>query len=205
MKEMEASFFFEDEVNGEDILRRLERFARTCYKSEEKIGPGTDRMLIKKIIEVGHESVLEHEKVTVRVICDRGVSHEWVRHRIGSYSQESTRFCKYKEGVAFIIPFFFLGEENKEKFQVWMEAMKQAEASYLRLLELGASPQEARTVLPNSLKTEMVVTFNLREWRHFFRLRCSKKAHPQMREIAVPLLREFKSRIPVIFDDILEE
>ena len=134
---------------------------------------GYSAEFIRSLIASGHESVIEHVVVTVRIICDRGVSHEWVRHRLGSYSQESTRYCNYgKAGqVRVIQPFFFLGEANAEKYRTWFGAMEFMARAYLRLLELGASPQEARSVLPNSLKTEFVVTFNLREWRHFFRLR----------------------------------
>lgn len=153
-----------------------------------------------------HESVIEHVSVTGRVICDRGVSHEIVRHRLAAYSQESTRYCNYKsKGVKVIEPLFYLGEENKEKFDEWFAAMQDAERHYLRLLELGSTPQEARSVLPNSLKTEIVITYNLREWRHFFKLRCAKAAHPQMREITIPMLREFQRLIPGIFDDIQPE
>lgn len=200
---VQPSVVFEDEVDGEEILRRLERYARVCYKSEDKIGPGTAVKLLTRIIKSGHESVLEHEKITVRVICDRGVTHELVRHRIASYSQESTRYCDYEaKGVRVIEPIFFVGEGKEAKYQVWLQTMNMIEAAYQKLRELGASPQEARTVLPNSLKTEIIVTFNIREWRHFFRLRCSKGAHPQMRQITIPLLKQFQSRIPLLFDDI---
>ena len=155
-----------------------------------------------------HESVIEHEKVTVRVICDRGVSHEIVRHRIASYSQESTRYCNYAKdkfdnGVTFIEPCFF--HEGTINYEHWLNAMKVAEGIYLELIANGATPQEARSVLPNSLKTEIVITMDLREWRHFFRLRTSLAAHPQMREIAIPMLLEFNKRIPVVFEDIVEE
>lgn len=196
-------FVIEDEIDGEKILKNLERYGRTCYKSEEKITSGSAAKFIRNIIKGGHESVIEHEKITVKVICDRGVTHEIVRHRLASYSQESTRYCDYsKEGsIAVIAPFFF--EDDRKKWIVWKAVMAICEQGYNLLRKLGASPQEARSVLPNSLKTELVITYNLREWRHFFRLRCSKKAHPQMREIAIPLLREFQKKIPVIFDDIL--
>ena len=193
-------FIIEDEIDGEKILKNIEKYGRTCYKSEDKITEGSAKDFIKMILKSGHESVIEHEKVTVRVICDRGVTHEIVRHRIASYSQESTRYCNYKsQGVKVIEPFFFV--QDKEKYQVWKKAMEECESAYNKLIELGASPQEARSVLPNSLKTEIVITFNLREWRHFFKLRCSIKAHPQMREIALPILKEFKKRISVLFDD----
>lgn len=206
MEIVKPSFVFEDEVDGEEILRKLERYGRTCYKSESRITPESARILVARVLKSGHESVIEHEKVTVRIICDRGVTHEIVRHRLAAYSQESTRYCNYKsKGVKVIEPLFYLGEENKDKFDEWLAAMLDAERHYLRLLELGSTPQEARSVLPNSLKTEIVVTYNLREWRHFFRLRCAKSAHPQMREITIPLLQEFQRLIPVLFDDIQPE
>jgi len=205
MEIIKSYFIIEDEIDGERILKNLERYGRTCYKSEEKITPDSAAKFIRKILKSGHESVIEHEKITVRIICDRGVSHEIVRHRLASYSQESTRYCDYKKkgSITVIAPLFF--EEDSEKWKIWKEAMLTSEKAYNRLRELGASPQEARSVLPNSLKTEIVITYNLREWRHFFRLRTSKRAHPQMREITIPLLQEFKKRIPVIFDDIIPE
>jgi len=204
MEIIKPYFIIEDKIDGEQILKNLERYGRTCYKSEGKITTDSAKSFIAKILASGHESVIEHEKITVRVICDRGVSHEIVRHRIASYSQESTRYCNYKSrGVQVIEPFFFVGDENK--YQIWLDAMNACEKAYNALIEAGATPQEARSVLPNSLKTEIVITYNLREWRHFFKFRCSKRVHPQMREITIPLLREFKRRIPIIFDDIAEE
>jgi len=205
MKVINAYFVIEDEVNGERILKTLEKYGRTCYKSETKITVDSAKKLIANIMKNQHESVIEHEKVTVRVICDRGVTHEIVRHRIGSYSQESTRYCDYtKAGEILVIePIFW--KTDDPKYLIWKTTMEYLEARYNELIRLGATPQEARSVLPNSLKTEIVITFNLREWRHFFKLRCSKKAHPQMREVAVPLLAEFKKLIPVIFDDIIIE
>ncbi len=201
MEIIKPFFVFENEIDGDQILANLEKYARTCYKSEDKITFDSKYKLIKNIIKSGHESVIEHEKVTVRIICDRGVTHEIVRHRIASYSQESTRYCDYQSiGIKVIEPFFFV---NTKKYQIWKKAMQATEKAYNKLLDLGATPQEARSVLPNSLKTEIVVTYNLREWRHFFKLRCAMGAHPQMREIAVPLLKQFQKKIPIIFDDIL--
>lgn len=204
MEIIKPNFIIEDEVDGEKILKSIERYGRTCYKSEDKISKDSAKKFVKMIINNGHESVLEHEKITVRIICDRGVTHEIVRHRIASYSQESTRYCNYKSrGIKVIKPIFFV--ESEEKYDIWRKAMESAETAYNKLIELGSSPQEARSVLPNSLKTEIVVTYNLREWRHFFKLRCSKKAHPQMREVTLPLLEVFKQKIPVVFDDIFPE
>ncbi len=201
MEAIAPSFFIESEIDGEEVLRSIERIGRTCYKSESKITKDSAMKFVANIIKRGHESVIEHIYVIVRIICDRGVTHEIVRHRIGSYSQESTRYCNYRaDGIRVITPFFFSSDERK--YRVWEEAMFFAERAYQGLIEMGASPQEARSVLPNSLKTEIVVTYNLREWRHFFKLRCSQAAHPQMREVAIPILREFQKRIPVVFDDI---
>ena len=153
-----------------------------------------------------HLSVIEHSFITVRVICDRGVSHEIVRHRLASYTQESTRYCNYSKGkfgneITVIKPCFW--DESSEEHRIWLETINYIEDSYNKLIALGAKPQEARSILPNSLKTEIVITMNLREWYHFFKLRTNTTAHPQMREIAMPLLKEFQKRIPIIFDGII--
>ncbi len=199
------SFELLDRVDGTALLQKIELAGRVCYKSEAKITSDSAAGFVRRILENGHESVLEHEKLTARIVCDRGVSHEIVRHRIASYSQESTRYCnysldKFQNELTFIRPFFW--NDDPEKFRVWEEAMAAAERAYLTLLDLGATAQEARAVLPNSLKTELVMTMDLREWRHFFRLRAAAAAHPQMREVAVPMLRAFREAVPVIFDDI---
>lgn len=208
MRIVSPSFSFNHEIDGNEIIKLLEKAARVCYKSEEKITSDSAKPFLKSIIARGHESVLEHEKITVTVVCDRGVSHEIVRHRIASYSQESTRYCNYcneKFGneLTFIKPCFW--QENDYCYQIWKQEMQQIENAYNVLIGHGASPQEARSVLPNSLKTEIVMTMNIREWRHFFKLRTSKAAHPQMREIAQMMLTEFAKRIPIVFDDILSE
>lgn len=209
MKIIKASHFIEGDIDGYELLKKIEKAGRICYKSEEKITLDSAKKFVKKLIETGHESVIEHEKITVRVICDRGVTHEIVRHRMASYSQESTRYCNYSKSkfgneITVIEPCFWKSgnAEDMEKYEVWRKLMGESEKTYIKLIELGATPQEARSVLPNSLKTEIIMTMNLREWRHFFKLRTSNAAHPQMREIACPLLDEFKKQIPVIFDDI---
>lgn len=211
--------------------RIIEKFGRVCYRSEDKIDEGTDIRFVNMILKRGHESVIEHISASVRFICDRGVSHEIVRHRLASYSQESTRYCNYsgdKFGghITFIKPCFYneipLGEfttaedainngiyDRKKKGgmdeaqAIWLISMFNAEQSYKDLLFLKSQPQEARSVLPNSLKTELIMTANIREWRHFFKLRTSNAAHPQMREVAIPLFREFKRIFNPIFNDIL--
>ena len=208
MKIIEPTFYIEDNLDGYELLRKIERAGRVCYKSEGRISNDSASKFVQNIIKNGHESVLEHEKITVRIICDRGVSHEIVRHRIASYSQESTRYCNYSADkfgneLTFIKPFFW--KEDEEKYHIWKQTMEKIEIAYIKLVELGATPQEARSVLPNSLKTEIVVTMNFREWRHFFQLRTSKAAHPQMRQIAIPLLQTFQAKLPMIFDDIIIE
>jgi thymidylate synthase (FAD) len=152
---------------------------------------------IKNAIKMGHFSVIEHEKATARVVCDRGVMAEFTRHRIGSFSVESTRYVNYKAGIEVIQPPI----KDKIALAKWEASMVHAENTYRDMINLGETPEIARGVLPNSLRTEMFVTFNLREWRHFFWLRGMKGAHPQMREIAVLLLHELKAIIPAVFDD----
>jgi len=207
MRIIEPSVEILDILDGKAILKSIEKIGRVCYKSESKITNESCEKFIENIIKSGHESVIEHEKVTVRFICDRGVSHEIVRHRIASYSQESTRYCNYAQDkfgneITVIKPLFW--KENSMEYKTWYDAMTAVEDAYNALIKAGAKAQEARSVLPNSLKTEIVVTMNLREWRHFFKLRTSMKAHPQMREIACVALKKMKEQIPVIFDDINE-
>jgi len=206
MKIVSPGFQIIGEVDGAEVLRRIELCGRVCYKSENAITEESAQKFIRNIIKNGHESVLEHEKITVRIICDRGVSHEIVRHRNASYSQESTRYCNYSNAkfdgeLSFIKPCFW--EEEDSNFTAWKNVMQECEKTYLKMTENGATAQEAKSILPNSLKTEIVVTMNLREWRHFFRLRTADKAHPQMREITIPLLKQLQKQIPVIFDDII--
>lgn len=193
------------DVNGQEILNKIERCGRVCYKSEGKIEEGSAEKFVAGIIKRGHEAVLEHASVTVKFVVDRGVSHEIVRHRIASYCQESTRYCNYSKDdfgseITCIIPHYL--DYKSEGWETWKAAMKSCEDAYFKLLDIGLTPQEARAVLPNSLKTEVVMTANLREWRTFFKLRCANAAHPQMREVTRPLLEDFKNLIPVVFDDI---
>jgi len=199
---------------GIDMLKAIERIGRTCYKSEDRITEDSYETFVRNLIKRGHLSVIEHCSVTADIICDRGVTHEIVRHRIGSYSQESTRYCnysadKYGNEITVIDPgtAFEWGDTlaAMAKRLNWKSACRVAEMRYLKMLELGASPQEARSVLPNSLKAEIWVTYNLREWRHFFQLRCAPAAHPQMQEVARMLLAEMTAYVPIIFDDIYEE
>ena len=205
MRIIEPTIELLDDVDGEQLLRKLERAGRVCYKSEGKMGEGTAATFIKGIVARGHESVIEHEKISVLVTCDRGVTHEIVRHRIASYSQESTRYCNYtgdKFGneITFIRPCFWT--EDSEAYATWKKAMQQVEDNYFELVRLGAKPEQARSILPNSLKAEIVVTMNIRSWRNFLKLRTEPGAHPQIRQVAGMILAEFKARVPYLFDDI---
>lgn len=201
-----------DMKDYDQMIRKIEKIGRVCYKSEGNITEESAERFISNILKRGHESVIEHESVTVRMTCDRGITHEIVRHRIASYSQESTRYCNYT-GEKFgneitVIDLaggfeYNLNDENdRKKYEVWTKAMENAEKFYFEMIELGATPQEARAVLPNSLKTEIVVTMNLRSWRNFFHLRCDPHAHPQMREVANIALNVFKEKLPIFFNDI---
>ena len=205
MKIIDAGIEILDAPDYGAMLRKIERIGRVCYKSEDKITDTSAEQFIRGIIKRGHESVIEHESISVLVTCDRGVSHEIVRHRIASYSQESTRYCNYSgekfDGEITVVRPCFL-EWDTEGWDIWKIGCQIAENAYFDMLAWGCSPQEARSVLPNSLKTEIVMTMNLREWRHFLRLRGSKAAHPQMREIAVMIGEEFEERYPVFFEDL---
>lgn len=199
------------------ILKIIELAGRNCYKSEEYIKEKSAEKFIAALIKNGHESVIEHISITVRFVTDRGVLSELSRHRICSLSVESTRYVNYKKkGLTFIIPPWvdiqpgtysknWSDVEWGEDEQLWFDACDKAGRDYLNLLEHGWTPEQARSVLPNSLKTDIVLTANLREWRHIFKLRTSTKAHPQMRELMVPLLAELQTKLPIIFDDINNE
>lgn len=181
------------------LLQRIETKGRVCYKSEERISDDTANKFVQSLIRRGHLSVLEHSNISVKFVCDRGVSHEIVRHRLASYSQESTRYCNYRgKDMEFIDPFFL--PEGSYQRQEWEDACGNCEAAYNGMIDIcKCSPQEARSVLPNSLKTELWMTANLREWLHFFNLRAAKTAHPQMRQVAIPLLLKLKELLPPIF------
>lgn len=205
MKIIEPSVELVNAPAYETLLTTIETAGRTCYKSEDKITDGSAERLIRNLIRWGHESTIEHSSITVRFICDRGISHEIVRHRMASYSQESTRYCNYgKDGfggeITVIAPSWCA--EGELTYEVWKKACLKAELAYFDLLSIGCTPQEARAVLPNSLKTEVVMTANLREWRHFCKLRCDKPAHIDMRVVANELLAVFKTAYPVFFEDI---
>jgi thymidylate synthase (FAD) len=185
-----------------DALLLIEKAGRTCYKSEAKITAESAEAFVRTILKSGHESVIEHASATFRIVCDRGISHEIVRHRLASYSQESTRYCNYgKKGgeITVIMPENLAFGQGRGS---WEAAVVAAEHSYLKMLECGCLPQIARSVLPTCLKTELVMTANFREWRHFIRMRSAKAAHPQVQEIARMILRWFDENYPVIVEDL---
>ncbi|MBR4643179.1 MAG: FAD-dependent thymidylate synthase [Selenomonadaceae bacterium] len=205
MKIIEAGVELVDDFDAAAIMKKIERAGRVCYKSEGNITCDSAEKFIRGIIKRGHESVIEHATVSFKIICDRGVTHELVRHRIASFSQESTRFCDYTAGkfggeLTFIKPCFW--NDDDENFKLWKETMALVEKNYLALRANGARPEEARSILPNSLKTEIFVTMNLREWRHFLKLRTAKAAHPQMREVALKIYSILAEKLPAVFDDI---
>lgn len=205
MKIIEPSVELTEDFDAVAVMKKIERAGRVCYKSEANITDDSAEKFIRGIIKRGHESVIEHASVSFKIICDRGVTHELVRHRIASYSQESSRFCDYSAGkfggeLTFIKPCFW--SEDDENFQLWRATMELLEKNYLAMRANGAKPEEARSILPNSLKTEIFVTMNLRELRHFLKLRTDTKAHPQMRQVALKIFDILNEKLPAIFGDI---
>jgi thymidylate synthase (FAD) len=243
MKIISSSHEILDMPDGAEILKKIETAGRTCYKSEDKITADSATGFVRGIIKSGHHSVIEHMNITVRFVCDRGVSHELVHHRLAAYSQESTRYANYSKDrfgneITVIKPpwvnlptgsyciteanyialnrvyggndgedVLYPGDDFSANMEdlLWLTSLLGTEQCYFDLLSHGWKPEQARSVLPNSLKPEIVMTANLREWRHVLNLRCSKPAHSQIREIMLPLLEEFHNRIPVVFDDLYEK
>ena len=206
MRIIEPSIEILSEINGIEMLKAIERAGRTCYKSEGRTTDTSAPAFVKSLIERRHYAMLEHApSISIRFICDRGVSHEIVRHRLFSFAQESTRYCNYGKNkfnneLTFIKPCFW--DEGSEAYLLWLSAMETAERVYLELLHSHAAPEQARSVLPISIKTELVVTGNVREWRHFFKLRTDNAAHPQMRQSADMALNALRGLVDVLFDDI---
>jgi len=187
------------------MMRLLERAARTCYKTEEKAGPGTADKLIKNILSrkpFPHESVIEHRVITVKFVCDRSASHQLVRHRLAAYSQESQRYCNYNKSgnLEVICPPTILAAE--ELFEDWLLHVESQYLFYQKMVAAKIPPEDARSVLPNCTKTEVVTTYNLRQWRHFLRIRTDSHAQWQIRGLALMILEEFRAKVPVIFDDV---
>lgn len=192
-------------IDGQAILKHIEQVGRVCYKSEDKTEEGSAEKFVAGLIKRGHEAMIEHFNISVKFITDRGISHEIVRHRIASYAQESTRYCNYSqdkfgEEITVIKPSDL--KEGTVEYKNWKTAMSVAECIYFELIRCGCKPQTARAVLPTCTKTELVMTMNLRELRHFIRLRGAKDAHPDIQILAKDLLQQLKERIPVVFDDL---
>jgi len=193
-------------INGNDILKEIEKIARTCYKSEDKITDLSAQDLICQLLKRGHEAMLEFgPSITVKFICNRGFTHELVRHRIASFAQESTRYCNYskdKHGSEITVIEPSSLDPMSHNYLVWKDAMESSEKAYMHLIECQVPPQIARGVLPIDVKTEINIKANLREWRHIFKLRTSAAAHPSMHQLMRPLLKQLQTNIPIIFDDI---
>jgi thymidylate synthase (FAD) len=205
MQVIKATVNILSEINSDDVLKSIELAARTCYKSEDLITEDSAKKLVKRLIESNHEAMLEFHDVTVKFICDRGVSHEIVRHRVASYAQESTRYCNYskdKFGNELTFISNVLDDDAGIVGADYYNALEAIETAYFMALKKGFTPQQARAILPNSLKTEICMKANLREWRHFFKLRCSPAAHPDMRYLALELLKKMSDSIELIFDDL---
>jgi len=213
MNVMQPKVEFITPLNRDVILKRIEEIGRVCYKSEDLITEKSAPKFVRMLVERGHEAMIEHINVTIKFTTNRGVTHEMVRHRIASYAQESTRYCNYSKdkmgagiNVIAIDSGFSYDLDNPidiEKYNVWTEAMNQSELAYLKLTELGAKAQEARSVLPICTKTEIVMTANLREWRHFISLRASNSAHPDIKLLAKKVLVDFNDTLPEIFGDLV--
>lgn len=220
MRTVEAHVEFINPPEYAVVLNTIERVGRTCYKSEDKMTEDSAEGFVRRLIQRGHEAMIEHGSVTLCFINDRGISHEEVRHRIASFGQESTRYCNYSKDkfdgeVTYIdiergmeldatvskLPY----EVKLAIIHEWMVACLDAERHYLRMLELGATPQIARSVLNTSTKTEICITMNFREWRHFIRLRNDPAAHPQMREVAQQALDMLYEKYPVFFEEFVKE
>lgn len=204
MKIIKPSVELMSEIDPIEYLKKIERCGRVCYKSEDKITDSSAEAFVRRLIKNGHEAMIEHgDSISIKFICDRGVSHEIVRHRLFSFAQESTRYCNYgKDDEITVIDPGFWGVADLN-YELWYVAMMETESAYLALIRNGATPQEARSVLPNSLKTEIIVTGNSREWRHFFSLRLAKTAHPNMREVARMAYTILLTKLPALFEDIV--
>lgn len=193
-----------EKIDGKQIMKRIERACRTCYRSEGKITEDSYKNLIKNCITRGHESVLEHEKVTVRIYDDLGSYKDLTRHRFASFSVESTRYCSYDKDkfgneIAFMNPIYI---EDKEMYELWKDTMQRIEENYIKMKELGATTDMCRELLPHSVAAEYTMTANIREWKHILSLRANDHVHPSIRQVMIPLLKYFKEQMPEIFNEI---
>ena len=195
-----------ENVDYKKIMKNLERACRTCYRSEDKITEESYKTLLKNCINRGHESILEHEKVTIRMICDIGVYKDLTRHRIASFSIESTRYCNYGKDkfdnqIKFIKPVNI--DEGTPLFEEWKKSCEEIERHYINMAKLGATPDQMRMILPHSTAALVTMTANIREWKHILELRCTSHAHPAVEQVMIPLLLKFKENMPEIFEDVV--
>ena len=193
-----------ENYDGIRIMKNIERACRTCYRSEGLITEDSYKKLLKNCINRGHESILEHEKITIRMTCDIGVYKDLTRHRFGSFSIESTRYCNYGKDkfdneIKFIKP---CNIEPGYIYGLWANEMQNIEHTYIHMVEAGCTPDQMRMILPHSTAAEVTMTVNIREWRHILELRCSKAAHPAIRQLLIPLLLKFKEDMPELFNAI---
>lgn len=194
-----------EQFNGVDIMKKIERACRTCYRSEGSITEDSYKNLLRNCINRGHESVLEHEKITVRMLCSINTYKDLTRHRAGaSFSIESTRYCNYSKdkfdnNIKFIDPVYITDENN---YACWKECMKHIETYYMLVANNKGTPDQCRTMLPHSVAAEVCMTCNIREWKHVLDLRTKKTVHPEIRQLLIPLLLEFKKTMPEIFEGI---
>jgi len=204
MKLIEPKIEIEN-VDYKKIMKNLERACRTCYRSEEKISEESYKTLLKNCITRGHESILEHEKITVRLTCDIGVYKDLTRHRHASFSIESTRYCNYGKDkfdneIKFIKPVNL--NEGTEAYNEWYKICNFIEEAYIKMSKIGATPDQMRMILPHSTAAEVTMTANIREWKHILSLRCTKHTHPAVEQVMIPILLHFKKNMPEIFDAV---
>ena len=210
VKIVEPSVEIITEINGDKILKTIERAARTCYKTEDNISEDASsaKKMISKLIEMGHTAMIEFADVHVILTADTGVLKDLTRHRHCSFAVESTRYCNYSKGkfgneITVIKPCNI--EEGTKEYDLWLDCMNNIETTYNQMAELGCKPDQLRMLLPHSLKCNINLKANIREWRHIFSLRCAKAAHPSVQEIMKMVLVEFHNQIPILFDDLYEK
>lgn len=210
VKIIEPSVEIVSEIDGDKILKQIEKCARNCYKSEGNISEDTSSAIkmISKLIELNHTAMIEFADIVVNLHCDVGVYKDLTRHRHCSFAIESTRYCNYSKGkfgneLTFIKPCNM--DESKGIYHTWLRIMKDIENAYMQMAELGALPDQLRMILPHSTAASVMMKANIREWRHIFQLRCAKQAHPSVRQIMLMTLKEIHSKIPVLFDDLYEQ
>ena len=210
MKIIEPNVEILSNINGNEILKHLELCARNCYKSESNITEDTTSAIkmINKLIELDHTAMLEHFNITIKLLCDVGTYKDLTRHRHCSFAIESTRYCNYSKGkfgneISVIKPCNM--DENSGIYHTWLKAMNDMERAYMQMAEIGATPDQLRMILPHSTAASVILTANIREFRHIFNLRCAKAAHRSVRQIMLMTLNEFHNKIPVLFDDLYEQ